>query len=129
MKLLTTAALFLVCVLFVGCASLPSGPANRTNVPDVERRVNAALPIGSTREEIESWLTAQGIQYSYSDRPYPKATTEVVGVCEDPTGSITGIIRNTDQSLLVTGNIQLRFNLGKDGRLTQRWVKWVGTGP
>src|SRR5262245_19559949 len=132
MKPFIAATLVVTSVLFAGCTSLQSGLATYTTVPDVERRIDSALPTGSTRQEIEAWLTGQGIEHSFSDLPYLKMTTATGSCLSDlenrSGGTIVGIIRNTDRSLFATGNIQLLFVLGKDGRLTERVVKSVRTG-
>jgi hypothetical protein len=72
-------------------------------VSDVERRVDSALPPGSTREEIEAWLTAQEIEHGFSDVPSLRTTTAGCGLQEvrGAGGAIAGIIRDTDRSLLV----------------------------
>ncbi|HSQ58771.1 MAG TPA: hypothetical protein VLM40_23820 [Gemmata sp.] len=97
-------------------------------MPEVERWVDAALPIGSSREQIETWLTEQGIEHSVSEIPVVECDglhCRDVGKCL----AVFGVIRNTDRSVLVNGSIQLTFFLEESGKLTERSVKWVGTGP
>src|SRR3954467_14873562 len=118
------AAVFVILPTFLGCASLQSGVANHTSVPDVERWVDSSLPIGSTCQEIETWLSAQGIEHSFSDLTYLNRTAGNCELEENYSGTITAIIRNTDHSFWVTGSIQLCFVLGKDNTLTKRSVKW-----
>jgi hypothetical protein len=113
--------------LLIGGCCFHSGMTT-TTVPEVERRVDTALPAGSTRPQIEAWLTGQGIEYSFSDKPLEAPA--VNGPPEtDYSSTIVGIIRDTDHSLFVTGSIQLYFLLDANGRLKRRLVKWVGTGP
>ena len=123
-----TAAFVVALSSLAGCTSLQSALTNHTTVSEVERRLDAALPIGSSRQEIEAWLTTQGIEHSYSDMPHAGSPVGNLAGDVHPLPTVVGIIRNTDRSLFVTGNIQLYFVLGTDGRLTQRLVKWIGTG-
>jgi hypothetical protein len=44
-------------------------------------------------------------------------------------GVVQGILRDTDRTLLVSGSILLQFVLDKDGKLKERCVNWIGTGP
>ena len=123
-----SAAICVALASFAGCTALQSGLANRTSVPEVERWVDAALPIGSSREQIETWLTEQGIEHSVSEIPVVECDglhCRDVGKCL----AVFGVIRNTDRSVLLTGSIQLYFILGTDDKLTSRSVDWVGTGP
>jgi hypothetical protein len=130
MERLIFVGLLLTPALLVGCVSLSSGVANRTLVPEVERRVDSVLPVGSTRQEIEAWLAGNGIEHSYTERPLVHRGAGIHwGSDEDCSGIIVGVIRNTDHSLLVSGNIQVVFVLGRDGHLVRRTVDWVGTGP
>ena len=114
--------------LLIGCCCFHSGMTT-TTVPEVERRVDTALPVGSTRSQIEAWLAGQGIEHRFSEMPFLEAPNVIGPPDTDYSGVITGIIRHTDRSLFVTGSIQLYFLLDADGRLKRRLVKWVGTGP
>jgi hypothetical protein len=114
--------------LLIGGCCFHSGMTT-TTVPEVERRVDTALPAGSTRPQIEAWLTGQGIEHSFSDKPFLESPNDNRHPDADYSGSIAGIIRDTDRSLFVTGSIQIYFLLDADGRLKRRLVKWVGTGP
>ncbi len=99
-------------------------------VTEVEREVDRALPLGSSRRDIEAWLTGQGIGFSYSDQPATHSqVAERDAEASSYQGVVVSIIRDTDRSLFVTGNIQLYFLLDADGRLARRLVEWVGTGP
>src|SRR5262249_19403161 len=101
------AVLLLTPTLLAGCTSLQSGLANCTTVPEVARRVDSAPPIGSTRQEIEAWLTGQGIEHSFTDHPRVHRGGGQWVRDENCSGIIGGIIRDTDRSLLVTGNIRV----------------------
>jgi hypothetical protein len=125
MKARFSTALLFLSLSSAGCMSLQSGLANHTTVPAVERRIDAALPIGSTRQEIEAWLTEQGIEYKYWDNVI---VGPLAGSCseKDFVPIIEVIIPDTDRPHLVDGNILISFVLGHDGRLTERSVKWIG---
>jgi hypothetical protein len=113
-------------LLFMGCALTSN--TTTTTVADVQRKVDEALPLGSTRQEVETWLNNQGIEFNFSDQPYFS-----IGESYPPEKSSSGyihfIIRNTDRSFWVTGNIEVSFLFGKDNRLTMKLVKWIGIGP
>src|SRR6266849_6245270 len=51
----------------------------------VERMINAALPVGSSRLDVENWLTRQAIGFSYKDTPkqHPKQTFETTCLLAD----------------------------------------------
>ncbi len=101
-----------------------------TTVPQIERRAEAALPVGSTRPQVEAWLAAQGFEFGFTDDPraYSRVAEQVPDPSPYPT-AIIGILRDTDGGIIVTGNIQVCFLFGPDDRLARRLVWWVGIGP
>lgn len=109
---------------------LPIGSARKTRtVSEVEREVDTAIPLGSSRRDIEAWLAGQGIEFSYSDQPASYSQiAKRDAEASSYQGIVVGIIRDTDRSLFVTGSIQLFFLLDAEGRLAWRVVEWVGTG-
>jgi hypothetical protein len=120
---------FLLSTLLVGgCLTLFRWPS--TTVPEVERKIDQALPVGSTRQDVEAWLIGQGIKFNFSDTP--KSHSSILNALPDidryPT-AISGIIRDTDYSFPVSGSIELYFLFGPDERLQKRVVRWIGTGP
>lgn len=57
-KTVWRASLFLA--LLVGCSGLGYGCfVPRVTVGEIERRIEAALPVGSTKAAVEAWLRAQ----------------------------------------------------------------------
>ncbi len=127
MKVAIVVALFVTPVLFMGC-SLNHGLTTRTTpISAVERRVDEALPVGSTRQEIEAWLTQQGIEHSFSDVPFLHSSTETM-TDKNYSGVVQGILRGADRTLFVSSSILLQFVLDKDGKLKERYVNWAGTG-
>jgi hypothetical protein len=131
-KRTTAVAVLLVPVTVFGGCLIHSALTAVTvvTVPEVEQKVDRALSIGSTRAEIEAWLAGQGLESSFSDQP---ASFSYIAdhdpVASNYKGVVVSIIRDTDRSPFVTGNIQVYFLLGSDGRLARRLVRWVGTGP
>ena len=117
-------------LLMSGCA-LCNNLMNVT-VPQVERKLDKELPLGSTRAEVENWLKAQHLgEGHYTKWPieyYGATITNEVPDVSVYSGEIVSIIRDTDKSLLVTGSIQLRFLFGHDDRLARRLVYMVYTG-
>lgn len=123
----TAVTLFVAPFILVGC-SLSHGVLARPTVPDVERQVDEVLPVGSTRQDIEAWLTQHGIEHSFSDIPFLRSVTPTAPD-GDYSGFVQGIIRQVGRTSLVDGSIQLLFVLDKDGRLKERRITWLGTGP
>jgi hypothetical protein len=104
--------------------------SDTVTVIEVEHRVDSALPLGSSRQEIEAWLTDQGFVCSYEVLPVIDTTlAKRVPDMDRYHGVITSIIRDTDRSFFVTGNILLYFLLDSQGKLARREVIWIGTGP
>ena len=124
---ITAVALLVSTLLLGGCLALSKRVT--TTVPEVERKVEKALPDGSTREEVEAWLTAQGIKFSFADSTDSPEMARIVmdDIDRYPT-AIQAMIFDTNRSFLVTGNISLKFLFGPDGRLQKRVVRWIGTG-
>lgn len=118
-----------VTVTLLGFACVRA-PKNPTSVKQVEGKVREGVPLGSSRGEMEKWLRSQGFEYGYHDEPRYDSSVRDAGLDPDTlSGIVQAIIRDTDRSLMVEGNICLYFFLGKDGRVVKHLVKWVGTGP
>src|SRR5580692_8118686 len=115
----------LVSTLLIASCQLPNS-YTATTVQDVKRQVDEALPIGATRQEIEAWLNSQGIDFSFSDQSDHDSIVKSYPPQKSSSGFICYLIRDTDRSFWVTGNIQVYFLLGTDSRLTEKVVKWIG---
>ena len=125
-RVLKVKAALVAALLVGGC--LPLSQSKTTTVPRVERKIDEALPVGSTRENVEAWLTQQGIEYSFTDKLDDYTELKAMPDIDNyPTG-IIAIVRDTDHSFFVTGSITLKFLFGPDGRLQKRVVRWIGTG-
>src|SRR5262245_9072393 len=122
--LVVAAAAF--CCMTTGCVSLCS---TNTTVPEVERRLDSDLPDGPTRQEIEAWLASQGMEFSYRETPVVGSDLQKVPDIQKYHGVIVSIVHNTDRSMFVSESIQLYFLLDGEGRLANRVVKSVLTGP
>ena len=117
-----SAAICVALASFAGCTVLQSGLANRTSVPEVERWVDAALPIGSSREQIETWLTEQGIEHKFTTIPL----VEDIGIHSREVGHCRAVVAemsNPARSFFVTRDIRVYFVLGEDCRLILRMVE------
>ncbi len=122
-----TTGLLTAALLLAGCVL--HSRKTTTTVPDVEKKIDSALPVGSTRQEIEVWLSGENIEFGFTDKlGSSSALRERVPDLENYSGAVVAIIRKTDGDLLVSGNIQMYFLLDPDGRLRKRVVYWVGTG-
>ncbi len=101
-----------------------------TTAPPIERRAEAARPVGSTRPRVEAWLAARGFEFGFTDDP--REHSRVAEPFPDPRPhptAVVGLLRDTDTDFIVTGSIPVCFLFGPDGRLARRLVWWVGTGP
>lgn len=92
----------------------------------------SSLPIGSSKDRIEALLQKEGLEHSYvSDRRAIDITSAVAKNgyrSSDLSGYIVAIIRDTSGGVLVSGNVQYFFFLGKDGKLLKETANLVITG-
>jgi hypothetical protein len=124
-KALLVASLLTVCPFLAGCA-LTSPSTAHTTVQEVQRKIDAALPPGSTRQEIESWLATQGIESEYTNLHFLLSPTNGHEPWEcNYSGTVFGTLRNADRSILGSRNISMYFVLDAEGRLSHRDVWWV----
>lgn len=124
--------LILLGVVLVGGGCVLSRSTTKTTVAQTEKQLDRDIPTGSTRADVEAWLKGKGIESSYTEGPdahYSSIINEEVPDTSAYKGVTAAIIRDTDQSFLVTGSIQIYFLYGPDGRLAKRIVRWIGTGP
>ena len=122
-----TIGLLAAVLLLAGC--ILHSRLTTTTIPKVEKEIDSALPVGSTRQEIEAWLTGENIEFGFTDKLSSyTALVERVPDVRNYSGAVVAIIRDTDRDLLVSGNIQMFFLLDPDGHLSKRVVYWVGTG-
>lgn len=126
-RTITASAVLVLMLPLGGCLALYN--RTTTTVPEVERKIDQDLPIGSSRQEVEAWLTKQGIEFSFTDSPTSRKEGLVAPEDIDlyPT-AISGIIFDASHSFLVTCNITLHFLFGPDGRLQKCVVGQIGTG-
>jgi hypothetical protein len=98
----------------------PHNPVTQTlTVADVRKKLEQALPVGSSRTTVETYLDSQSIPHSYiDDSKFPNERRVELA-----------LIRSTSQSLLVRGDIQIRFRFDESGRLADYSVQEVFTGP
>jgi hypothetical protein len=80
---------------------------------DLEQEIRSDLPVGSTRQEIETYLTAKNISHSFVDR-------------ED---RVYGIVPDVERGLLVSKGIQIVVDLDRQHRLESLGIRPVYTGP
>ena len=88
-------------------------------VVGVRKKLEQALPVGSSRTRVETYLDSQSIPHSYIDDSKSPNERRVE----------LALIRSTSQSLLVRGDIQIRFRFDESGRLADYSVQEVFTGP
>ena len=102
-------------------------------VRQVQAKVNEAVPLGASRDQVESWLKSQGISYWY----YPSAEglsdpyvhDEYIRTGElnpdDLGGCVVGRILDTKSDFLITWDIKLTFVLDKNSRTIRRWIYYT----
>src|SRR5438128_2271919 len=88
----------LLAMSWLGCLNVPKNPMT---VQQVQAKVNEAISLGASRDQVESWLKSQGIVYSYL--PSAKESSDVYFECietgelnpDDLGGCVNGRIRDT----------------------------------
>ena len=91
----------------------------RLTVKQVQQQIDGSIPVGSTRAAVESYLDSRSIPHSY---------VAASGQADERNVELA-LISDTSQSLLVRGDIQVRFHFDDSGRLTDYHVQEVFTGP
>jgi hypothetical protein len=77
-----------------------------------KRKVAEALPLGSTRKQVEAWLEGQGISHEGED------------ILDGPGGKPIGIGTSTPYSKeCLPGQFLLEFYFDSDGKLTEEYVR------
>jgi len=106
--------------------SCRSGPT----AEQIDNQLALQLPVGSTETQVTTFLDAQRIEHSEILK-HPENESDFRELKLDNKsrveGFMIGMIRNTDQRGLVTGNIQIYLYFDNKGFLVARSVKWVGT--
>ena len=93
--------------------------SQRLTVKEVKEQINGNIPTGSSRAAVESYLDSRSIPHSYV--PGSGLTNE--------RNVEVALIRGTSESVLVRGDIQVRFQFDDSGRLADYAVKEIFTGP
>jgi len=122
----------LLLVLCSGFTVMFAVPTHPTTVAEVEKKVRAEVPLGSTREKVEKWLDSQEMEHSFAEKWWIGGLPPDMraGLNEDDfAGAVCSIIRDTDRDFFVHGDICVYFLLGHDGKCAKICVFWVGTGP
>ncbi|HZY84182.1 MAG TPA: hypothetical protein VFE78_05095 [Gemmataceae bacterium] len=92
------------------------------------RKIVAAIPLGSTRGEVEKRLDEYGIRHDYfegvvADR---ESTRTIASIARVDPGQISGTVRATidraNVDLFFTGEIRIYFFLDKNGKLVRSFT-------
>jgi hypothetical protein len=94
----------------------------------MDNLVRQSIPIGSTVQEVESWLDSQGIQHVFQSDPSSDSidyepVTQIAQL--DPgnlTGAVRGTIHHADVSLLCDGDLDIYFFFDARGRFVKHLV-------
>ena len=110
-----------------GCLTVPG--LTDTTLPEVERRIDRGVPLGSTRLEVEAWLDGRGIEHGFYDDPRRNSSllAAVPGIDRYPT-AVVAILRHANKSLLASESFQMFFLFDAEGRFRKRIVSSVLTG-
>jgi hypothetical protein len=114
-------------LLLVSCALV--SPGRTITVPEVEQRLAHNLPVGSTRQEIETWLGSQGIEYHYENEPDPTYAWMPPRPEDCVPAYISAAVRCSEDWSFINGIIYMTFLLDADDRLIHTTVRGVYTGP
>lgn len=80
---------------------------------DIEAELRVALPVGTSYQQIDTWLSRRGIVHSFVAKEH----------------RVYGLIPDIQRGLLVTKSIQIIIALDSQEKLTSVEVKPVYTGP
>ena len=99
-------------LILAGCGGaiiLPDSAAKEKS--RLKREIDAALPLGSTRSDVEKWLDARGFQFV---------------ALEDENGRISGLEVCLDREYFWDGNGRLTiwFSFDRKGGLTEHGTEW-----
>ena len=127
-----------------GCVGVPSP---RHTEDTLAKEINADLPHGTTREEVEDWLERKGF-HDRSYHPLPPGLPNMEGIpdllcssegrpCwEDlgvPTSEIDGYLlarkRDVKRGFWVSWDIQIAFAFNKESKLACYRMSSIGRGP
>lgn len=115
--------------VLTGCLGLLPG-AGTLKAIGIEGKIERNIPIGSTVEQVDTFLENQGIEHSYVDR-----NREVFGLDAGASqkysngGRIISIIRYTKSGFLISEHLQMYFSFDHTGRMYSYVLKPVGDGP
>jgi len=121
-------ALWTLAALFVAAVScsviwpqvmLHSKATHRVTVEEVLKQLQANTPVGTGRPAVESYLDSRSITHSYIDNPEVPNERRVE----------LALIRDTSQSWLVRGDIEIRFRFDQSDRLLDYSAHEIFTGP
>ena len=121
--------LALVCA---GCRSIPRHPMT---VEQAQAKLDAALPAGTSRDQVERWFRSQGIEpyYNSTVKDNPDVERACIGTGElrpdDLGGCVSGWIVDTGRDFLVRYDLRLHCILDRNSRTVRNVVGQVGTGP
>ena len=130
---LGTCALGACTVVAIRHPSLVLGhPAHPTTASKVESAIDGALPLGSDRARVESWLGSQGMEFSYiplnvGEHTRDSRIEESDADLASLGGYIPSILRDTDRSFACAGNVSALFLFDRQDHLAKRIVEYTGT--
>lgn len=114
-------AAFLVVVVLGALAAVVNQRTRfsvRITVAQVETDIRAHLPLGSSKEEVESYLTRNQFPHSYTGKtPHAQCNCE------------SALVPDTGHNWLIKTDIQVQFDFDEDGKLTRYSAREINTGP
>lgn len=89
----------------------------RVTTSELESEIKKDLPLGSTKEEVSSFLDSRGIGHAYAGASPQFKNTEIA------------LVRNAAYHWPIRTDIQILFTFDKNSRLSSFTVKEINTGP
>lgn len=131
---IATAVIFLVAAAYaIGYREIVGFPANPMTQDQAQAMIRRDIPLGSGVDSVERWLAEKGYDFSFDNSKYMLSVEAAAEggrfSSKDMGGAVEAIIRDTDRSFMVSGNLQLTFFFNKSLRLIGHRVQWIGTGP
>jgi hypothetical protein len=91
----------------------------RISVEDVKKELRREIPPGTKRSEVAAYLDAKAIPHSHDGASEADEYQETE----------VALIRNSSNSFLIRGDIQIRFRFDESDKLTDYSVQEIFTGP
>lgn len=118
----------------IGAYAWIGKPQNPMTLSEVTAMIQKTVPIGSSKAQVNTFLSSKGIGHSYFDETKEDFSgwSDVVlsGVAITQIGGITvATIPDTSRTFMMTSDMRIVFLFNRKGKLLKYTVKEIFTGP